>query len=216
MVLIGYSGVKEPKPSYFWNAWSACTAERWKMDAVNESERISKMERPVLIEYITDLTTSHSVSAIVNMGKQFSDLKRIGAEEIFYPTMKCLFDKLRLRLYETVGDVDQTNEDIISIETVMDENISTANFTALFLVYQHMVRHEKLEAELEPASQRSTRRKNQNLIYNKHLNGFKKWLIEKCGIPQTEMWNTSESGADQVQTLAQIRLKLWLRSGSDR
>ena len=139
MVLIGYSGVKEPKPSYFWNAWSACTAERWKMDAVNESERISRMERPVLIEYITDLTTSHSVSAIVNMGKQFSDLKRIGAEDVFYSTMDSLFDKLQLRLHETVGDVDQANEDITSIE---------------------------------------------NLLYNQHLKGFKKCLIEKCRTPE--------------------------------
>ena len=66
----------------------------------------------------------------------------------------------------------------------MDGNISTADYTALFLVYQHMVRHEKLEAELEPASQRSNRRKNQNLVYNQHLNGFKKWLIEKCRSPK--------------------------------
>ena len=142
------------------------------------------------------------------MGKQFSDLKRIGDEEVFDPTMNSLFDKLQIPLHETVGDVDQANEDITSIETVMDGNILTVNFTALFLVYQHMVRHEKLEAELEPASQRSTRRKNQNLIYNKRFNGFKKWLIVKCGIPDLQILIcTSESGADQAQTLAQIRLR---------
>ena len=45
MVLIGYSGVEEPRPSYFWNAWSACTPERWKMDADNEFIKIDKMKR---------------------------------------------------------------------------------------------------------------------------------------------------------------------------
>ena len=180
MVLIGYSGVREPKPSYFWNAWSACTAERWKMDAVNESERISKMERPVLIEYITELTTSHSVSAIVNMGKQFLDLRRLGAEDVFVTTMNNIFIELQLRLLQTVGDADnsQNNEDITNIEIVMAGNVSTADFTALFLVHQYILRQAKLEAELEPVSHRNTRHMNENQLCNHYLRGFQQWLME--------------------------------------
>ena len=180
MVLIGYSGVREPKPSYFWNAWSACTAERWKMDAVNEAERISKMDRSVLIEYIMDLTTSHSVSAIVNMGKQFLDLRRLGAEDVFVTTMKNFFVELQLRLLETVGDADnsQNNEDITNIEIVMAGNVSTADFTALFLVHQYILRQAKLEAELEPASHRIARHMNENQLCNHYLRGFQQWLME--------------------------------------
>ena len=91
------------------------------MDAVNEFEKICKMKRPVLIEYIMDLTTSHSVSAIVNMEKQFSDLRRLGAEDVFVTTMKNIFVELQLRLLETVGDADnsQNNEEITNIEIVM-------------------------------------------------------------------------------------------------
>ena len=183
MVLIGYSGVKEPKPSYFWNAWSACTADQWKMDAVNESEKISKMKRHVLIEYIMDLTTSQSVSAVLNMRKQYLDLRKIGAQDVFATIMKNIFDKLQSRLHETVGDADkvfsiQNNEDITNIEKVMAGNVSTADFTALFLVHQYILRQAKLEAELEPASHRNIRHMNENQLCNHYLKGFKQWLIE--------------------------------------
>ena len=135
------------------------------MDVANESKKVHQMKRPVLIEYINDLTTTHSVSAILNIRKQFWDLRRIGAKEVFATSMKHLFYKLQTCLHETVGDFDHILDgDITNIETVMAGNISTADFTALFLVHQHMVRQAKLEEELEPASHRDARQRNE--IYN--------------------------------------------------
>lgn len=146
------------------------------MDAANESEKICKMKRPVLTEYIADLTTTHQVSAVLNMRRQFRDLRRIGAKEVFVTTMKDLFDKLQSRLDETVGDIHQ--EGITNIETVMAGNISTADFTALFLVHQHMVRQEKLEEKLEPASYRNAIQMYENLQYKRYVKGFKQWLSD--------------------------------------
>ena len=90
--------------------------------------------------------------------------------------MKDLFDKLQSRLDETVGDIHQ--EGITNIETVMAGNISTADFTALFLVRQHMVRQEKLEEKLEPASYRNAIQMYENLQYKRYVKGFKQWLSD--------------------------------------
>ena len=127
-----------------------------------------------------DLTTSHSVSAVMNMRKQFLDLRRLGAEDVFVTTMNNIFVELQLRLLETVGDADnsQNNEDITNIEIVMAGNVSTADFTALFLVHQYILRQAKLEAELEPASHRNVRQMNENQLCNHYLKGFQQWLME--------------------------------------
>ena len=127
-----------------------------------------------------DLTTSHSVSAVMNMRKQFLDLRRLGAEDVFVTTMNNIFVELQLRLLETVGDADnsQNNEDITNIEIVMAGNVSTADFTALFLVHQYILRQAKLEAELEPASHRNVRHMNENQLCNHYLKGFQQWLME--------------------------------------
>ena len=108
------------------------------------------------------------------------DLRRLGAEDVFVTTMNNIFVELQLRLLETVGDADnsQNNEDITNIEIVMAGNVSTADFTALFLVHQYILRQAKLEAELEPASHRNVRQMNENQLCNHYLKGFQQWLME--------------------------------------
>ena len=179
MVLIGYSGVEEPRPSYFWNARSACTAERWKMDADLEAQKIDKMTRDQLIEYVMDLTRSQDPvgflhgSASWNMRRQFEDLLSKNfqdgrrADTVFRVTMKSIFEKIQSRL----NDVNLINldciyntEDIKSIEVVMAGNISTSDYTALFLVHQRMVRRAK---QLETTKQRIENRK-----HSRNLSGF--------------------------------------------
>ena len=183
MVLIGYSGVEEPRPSYFWNAWSACTAERWKMDADLEIQKISKMTREQLIEYVMDLTKSQDPvgfvhgSASWNMRKQYEDLVnknfRDGrrADIVFRATMESIFDKLQSRLNDVnLIDVEciYNTEDIISLETVMAGNMSTSDYTALFLVHQCMVKKGKhLVYDRETTKQRIENRK-----HSRHLSGF--------------------------------------------
>ena len=177
MVLIGYSGVEEPRPSYFWNAWSACTPERWKMDADLEAQKIDKMTREQLIEYVMDLTMSSTVNDglkyALNMRKQFADLADKNfqdgrrADTVFRVTMKSIFEKIQSRLND-VNLIDleciYNTEDIKSIEAVMAGNISTSDYTALFLVHQRMVRRAK---QLETTKQRIENRK-----HSRNLSGF--------------------------------------------
>ena len=181
MVLIGYSGVEEPRPSYFWNAWSACTPERWKMDADLEIQKIGKMTREQLIEYVMDLTRSSTVEGglkyALNMRKQYEDLVnknfRDGrrADIVFRATMESIFDKLQSRLNDVnLIDVEciYNTEDIISLETVMAGNMSTSDYTALFLVHQCMVKKGKhLVYDRETTKQRIENRK-----HSRHLSGF--------------------------------------------
>ena len=184
MVLIGYSGVEEPRPSYFWNAWSACTAERWKMDADLEAQKIDKMTRNQLIEYVMDLTRFqdpvwflHGSAPLNNMRKQFTDL--IGknfqdgrrADTVFRVTMKSIFEKIQSRLND-VNLIDleciYNTEDIKSIEAVMAGNISTSDYTALFLVHHCMVKKGKhILYDRETTKQRIENRK-----HSRNLSGF--------------------------------------------
>lgn len=172
MVLIGCSGVEEPRPSYFWNAWSACTAERWKLDADLETQKIEKMTREQLIEYITDLTRKHKHFA-TNMRKQFADLADKNfqdgrrADIVFRATLKSIFELLPSRLNDVnLIDVECVYkcEDIKNIETVMAGNISASDYTALLCVHQSMTREAK---QLEATKQRIENRK-----LSRHLSGF--------------------------------------------
>ena len=190
MVLIGYSGVEEPRPSYFWNAWSACTAERWKMDADLEAQKIDKMTRGQLIEYVMDLTRFqdpvwflHGSAPMNNMRKQFTDL--IGknfqdgrrADTVFRVTMKSIFEKIQSRLND-VNLIDleciYNTEDIKSIEAVMAGNISTSDYTALFLVHQRMVRRAK---QLETTKQRIENRKHSRNL-SSFIHRFQNLILE--------------------------------------
>ena len=181
MVLIGYSGVEEPRPSYFWNAWSACTPERWKMDADLEIQKIGKMTREQLIEYVMDLTRSSTVEGglkyALNMRKQYEDLVnknfRDGrrADIVFRATMESIFDKLQSRLNdENLIDVEciYNTEDITSLETVMAGNMSTSNYTALFLVHQCMVKKGKHLLYVRE----TTKQRIENRKHSRHLSGF--------------------------------------------
>ena len=173
MVLIGYSGVEEPRPSYFWNAWSACTPERWKMDADNESIKIDKMTRGQLVEYVMDLTDcsfTKDPDPWGNMEKQFMDLVDKNFEDgrradvVFRATMNSIFEKLQSRLND-VNFIDTdciyNTDDIKNIEAVMTGNISTSDYTALDLVHQRMVRKAK---KTEAIKQRiENRRLSRNL-----------------------------------------------------
>ena len=177
MVLIGYSGVEEPRPSYFWNAWSACTPERWKMDADLEAQKIDKMTREQLIEYVMDLTMSSTVNDglkyLLNMEKQFADLADKNfqdgrrADIVFRATLKSIFELLQSRLND-VNLIDfecvYKSEDVKNIDTVMAGNISTSDYTALLLVHQYMIREAK---QLETTKQRIENRK-----LSRHLSGF--------------------------------------------
>ena len=194
MVLIGYSGVEEPRPSYFWNARSACTAERWKMDADLEAQKIDKMTRGQLIEYIVDLTVSSSLkegsAPSNNMRKQFTDL--IGknfqdgrrADIVFKVTMKSIFEKIQSRLND-VNLIDleciYNTNDIKSIQAVMNGNISTSDYTALCLVYQRMVRRAK---ELETTKQRIENRKHSRNTCRVSFIGFKILFANWMSIPK--------------------------------
>ena len=190
MVLIGYSGVEEPRPSYFWNAWSACTAERWKMDADLEAQKIDKMTRGQLIEYVMDLTRFqdpvwflHGSAPMNNMRKQFTDL--IGknfqdgrrADTVFRVTMKSIFEKIQSRLND-VNLIDleciYNTEDIKSIEAVMAGNILTSDYTALFLVRQRMVRRAK---QLETTKQRIENRKHSRNL-SSFIHRFQNLILE--------------------------------------
>ena len=179
MVLIGYSGVEEPRPSYFWNARSACTAERWKMDADLEAQKIDKMTRDQLIEYVMDLTRLQDPvgflhgSASWNMRKQLEDLVDKNfqdgrrAEIVFREMINSIFEKLQSRLND-VNLIDleciYNTKDFKSIQAVMNGNISTSDYTALCLVYQRMVRRTK---QLESIKQRIENRK-----HSRNLSGF--------------------------------------------
>ena len=176
MVLIGYSGVEEPRPSYFWNSWSACTAEQWKKDADLEATKIDKMTRGQLIEYVMDLTrSSTTIQYYMNMRNQFQDLLNKTfqdgrkADDVFRVTMKSIFEKLQSRLTD-VNLVDHEfiyiTEDIKSIEAVMTGNISTSDYTALFLVHQRMVRRAK---QLEPTA---IKQRIENRKHSRNLSGF--------------------------------------------
>ena len=195
MVLIGYSGVEEPRPSYFWNAWSACTAERWKMDADLEAQKIDKMTRGQLIEYVMDLTRFqdpvwflHGSAPMNNMRKQFTDL--IGknfqdgrrADTVFRVTMKSIFEKIQSRLND-VNLIDleciYNTDDIKSIEAVMTGNISTSDYTALFLVRQRMVRRAK---QLETTKQRIENRKHSRNL-SSFIHRFQNLILENV------IWN---------------------------
>ena len=132
MVLIGFSGVEEPRPSYFWNAWSACSPDRWKMDADNELQKIDKMTRCQLFEYVTDLLSSSI--PLQNMRKQYEDIidktcqDGRSADSVFWDRIDSINDKIYDRLNdENLIDIDRIydNDDIKSIEAVMDENIAT-------------------------------------------------------------------------------------------
>jgi len=173
MVLIGYSGVEEPRPSYFWNAWSACTAEQWKKDADLEAQKIDKMTRGQLIEYVMDLTRNWILTR--NMRNQFQDLLDKAfqdgrrADEVFRVTMKSIFEKLQFRLNDdNLIDVEfiYITEDIKSIEAVMTGNISAPDYTALFLVHQRLVRRAK---QLEPAA---IKQRIENRKHSRNLSGF--------------------------------------------
>ena len=179
MVLIGYSGVEEPRPSYFWNAQSACTAERWKMDADLEAQKIDKMTRDQLIEYVMDLTRSQDPvgflhgSASWNMRRQFEDLVNKNfqdgrrADIVFRETIKSIFEKLQSRLNDVnLVDVEciYTTEDIKSIEAVMTGDLSLSDYTVICLVRQRMVRKAK---QLETTKQRIENRK-----HSRNLSGF--------------------------------------------
>ena len=176
MVLIGYSGVEEPRPSYFWNAQSACTAERWKMDADLEAQKIDKMTRSQLIEYVMDLTGLQD-SCRWNMRKQFADLVNKNfqdgrrADIVFRETIKSIFEKLQSRLNDVnLVDVEcvYTTEDIRSIEEVMTGDISTSDYTALFLVHHCMVKKGKhILYDRETTKQRIENRK-----HSRNLSGF--------------------------------------------
>ena len=179
MVLIGYSGVEEPRPSYFWNARSACTAERWKMDADLEAQKIDKMTRDQLIEYVMDLTRLQDPVGFLhgspswNMRKQLEDLVDKNfqdgrrAEIVFREMINSIFEKLQSRLND-VNLIDleciYNTKDFKSIQAVMNGNISTSDYTALCLVYQRMVRRTK---QLESNKQRI-----ENQKHSRNLSGF--------------------------------------------
>ena len=179
MVLIGYSGVEEPRPSYFWNARSACTAERWKMDADLEAQKIDKMTRDQLIEYVMDLTRLQDPVGFLhgspswNMRKQLEDLVDKNfqdgrrAEIVFREMINSIFEKLQSRLNDAnLIDLEciYNTKDFKSIQAVMNGNISTSDYTALCLVYQRMVRRTK---QLESNKQRI-----ENQKHSRNLSGF--------------------------------------------
>ena len=135
------------------------------------------------ISNVIDVTKSqHPVgfvhgSASWNMRKQYEDLVnknfRDGrrADVVFRATMESIFDKLQSRLNdENLIDVEciYNTEDITSLETVMAGNMSTSDYSALFLVHQCMVKKGKhLVYDRETTKQRIENRK-----HSRHLSGF--------------------------------------------
>ena len=180
-----YSGVKEPRLSNFWNAWSASTAERWEVDAGNEAKKIDKMTRDQLVEYVMDVTkyslTEGSVP-LANMMYQFVDLVDKNfqdgrrADVVFRTTMNSIFEKLQSRLNDVnFIDTERINktDDIKNIEAVLAENISAFDYTALDLVHQRMVRKAK---QAETIKQRiENRRLSRNLSGFVHR--FQNWVF---------------------------------------
>ena len=133
--------------SRFWQSDSAYIPERWEMDADEELQRIRKMSRVEFVEYIKDFTASEM--SVFNLGKQFEDLTNMNfddgrrAHDVFLVTMKTIFGLLQSRLDEMDNDLKVLNNDIKNIKTVMAENITSSDYTVLYLVHQNMVQKAK-------------------------------------------------------------------------
>ena len=134
------------KVPYFWQAWSACRPETWKMDADEEFRRISKMPRAELLEYIKVIANGFPG---MNLTRQFSDLANKSfddgkrAQDVFLSTLKSIFDLMQSRLVDIDNDLKALNNDMGNVETVMAGNITSSDYTVLYLVHQIMVKKAK-------------------------------------------------------------------------
>ena len=163
------------KVPYFWQAWSACRPETWKMDADEEFRRISKMPRAELLEYIKVIVNGLPG---MNLRRQFWDLANKSfddgrrAQDVFLSTLKSIFDLLQSRLVETDHDLDVLGNDIKNIEIVMSGNITSSDYTVLFLVHQKLVKKEKRLATMAKDKIPENRKLPENRKYCRMLLGF--------------------------------------------
>ena len=158
---------KTPK-SAFWKCDATWTPETWKIKANEESQKIDEMSRVALIEYIKDFTGTPV--ATVNLKKQLLEFVDKDFEDgrpaqvVFRETMKSIFDKLQTRLGEfDVHHIHET-DDIRNVRKLMTGDISTSDYTVLYLVHRHMVKKAK---QIETMKQ-----KQENGKYSRILLGF--------------------------------------------
>ena len=166
---------KKVKFSSFWRAESVCKPETWKNDADEEFRSISEMPRAQLLEYIRDVT--HGLLGM-NLRRQFADLERKNFEDgtrgqdVFLATMKSIFDLLQSKLVTFDHDLEVLGNDIKNIEIVMSGNITSSDYTVLFLVHQKMVKKEKRLATMAKEKIPENRKLPENRKYCRMLLGF--------------------------------------------
>ena len=167
------SFLKPPK-SYFWRSHTLFP-ESWKIDADREIQRITQMSRNELIEYIKDLTGTippemqfHSLR-----NKNFDDGRRAG--DVYLVTINSIFGLLESRLEKV--ELNHINEliDINNVETVMNGDISSSDYTVLYLVHQSMIKHAKKQ---ETMKQRQENRKCRRTLLG-YIHRFEVCIGEK-------------------------------------
>ena len=144
--------MKMPK-SNFWK-FDASWGNLWDSRGVyEESQKILPMSRNELIDYVKDLLLSPPEASDISNLFQYLSRRQIEdgsghiyrAEDLFVAEMTRVFIDLRSRLKKMNVVNVYDNDDFKNIEMVMDGNISSPDYTALFLVHRYMDKNQTLE-----------------------------------------------------------------------
>ena len=138
--------------SDFWKFDSSNGPELYLKDSCEEVVKIHYLTNDELIDYIKDFTMEPPAAGHVrNFFQSLEDLiveygngQIYSAQDIFIHEMKQVFNKLKYCLKNAEKKLDITTlrnhfNDTKNIKALMAENISTSDYTVLFLVHGHMV-----------------------------------------------------------------------------
>ena len=138
--------------SHFWKFDSSNGTEPWMSRGISEEKRkIRFMAKDELIEYVKEILLSPPEAS--DISKLFESLWNYtvedprsgyiyGADDIFVLEMTDVFIDVRSRLKRINVDNAYDPTDFENVETVMGGNISSSNYTAIFLVHQHMTKKQ--------------------------------------------------------------------------